>query len=146
MSMRLIPKSDFQSEVNATKFETSAVHVDLPDTLRAGKGPLSIASQVNGHHPLEQRLANWEETQHSRKLEQYKRMFGAAEPIRRVMELQIVEKTDFKPAVLTDGSRSLHQDVLLGKEMSVDWEDVYTNIDEENPRDFHTDLERKVGI
>lgn len=72
-------------------------------------------------------------------------MFGAAEPIKRSMELKIVDETDFRPQALGERAPSLHKDILLGKEMSLDWEDVYDGFGE-NPVDFHLELERKVGM
>lgn len=86
---------------------------------------MSIASQVNGRHPLEQRVQNWEQQQQALKMEQYRRLFGQAEPIRREMDLQIVSSTDFVPQVL-GGSSNVHRDILLNKDASVDWEDIYT--------------------
>lgn len=63
------------------------------------------------------------------------------------MELKIIEETDFKPQVL-GGSSDIHKDILLNKDTSIDWEDVYTGGLESgnNVKDFHTDLEHKMGI
>lgn len=60
-------------------------------------------------------------------MEQYRRVFGSAEPIKREMDLQIVQSTDFVPSVL-GGSSNVHRDILLNKDASVDWEDVYTGM------------------
>ncbi len=118
----------------------------MPDTLRKQQGPLSIASEVNGRHPLESRIQKWEENQRNIKLESYKRLFGAAEPMRRTLELQVVEQTDFKPAVLGEAASGIHRDILLNKDADIDWEDIYTDFDSQMPRDFHSEMERKVGI
>lgn len=61
------------------------------------------------------------------KLEQYRRIFGAAEPIKRTMELKIVEQTDFMPNALGNAS-NVHRDILLNKDTSIDWEDIYTGM------------------
>lgn len=146
-SLRIAPQNTQPSEVDSTKFGQSAPSAPaLQDILRTGEGPLSIASKVNGRHPLEARLANWDETQKQLKMEQYRRLFGAAEPIKREMELKIVESTDFVPSAL-GGSSNLHRDILLNKDTSVDWDDIYTGFEQHgSSMDMHTEMERKVGI
>lgn len=95
--------------------------------MRSDEGPLNISSKINNRHPLESRIQNWETTQHELKLEQYRRIFGAAEPIKRTMELKIVEQTDFMPNALGNAS-NVHRDILLNKDTSIDWEDIYTGM------------------
>lgn len=136
------------SSVSTTSHSDASHNVPaLPDTLRQQQGPLSIASQVNGRHPLEARLSNWESAQQATKLEMYRRVFGAADPIRRNMELSIVEATDFRPELL-GGPDSMHRDILLNKEATVDWEDIYNGGFESGGgvSDFHSEMERKLGI
>lgn len=48
-----------------------------------------MSADVNGRHPLEARLKNWDETQQALKMEGLMRMYGAHEPIRRGMEMKI---------------------------------------------------------
>lgn len=108
---------------------------------------MNIASKLNNRHPLESRIQNWEKTQQDTRMETYRRVFGAGEPIRRTMELNIVEATDFKPLVL-GGSDTLHRDILLNRETTVDWEDIYKGGFEAgaNVPDFHTEMEKKLGM
>lgn len=63
------------------------------------------------------------------------------------MELEIVESTDFKPQLL-GGSDSMHRDILLNKDSSIDWEDVYTGglTNGSNVKDFHSELEKRMNI
>lgn len=147
-SLRLVPENKNLSSVSTTTFgEVSENTPALQDTLRAQEGPLNIASQLNGRHPLEGRIQNWEDTQQETKLEMYRRVFGAGEPIKRTMELNIVDATDFKPQLL-GGNDSMHRDILLNREATVDWEDVYKGGFESgrNVRDFHSEMERKLGM
>jgi proteasome maturation protein len=48
-----------------------------------------VSTDVNAHHPLEARLKNWDETQMNLKMEGLRRLYGAAEPIRRGMEVRM---------------------------------------------------------
>lgn len=146
--MRLVPENKQLSSVNTTAFgEVSENTPALQDTLRAQKGPLNIASQINDRHPLELRIQNWESTQSDTRLEMYRRVFGAGEPIKRAMELSIIDATDFKPQIL-GGPDSMHRDILLNKEANVDWEDIYKGGFEAGyqVRDFHSEMEKSLCL
>ena len=106
----------------------------LHDTLRAGLNPASTLStstssqpQLQSAHPLEARLARWEATQENLKMEGLRRTFGIAEPIRRGMELKIVRDGEWRPAALGTQARTrgVHEDILLGKDTDIQWEDVF---------------------
>ncbi|EGV62124.1 20S proteasome maturation factor [Yamadazyma tenuis] len=150
MSLRIVPDNNHQSTINHAEVGDKAAHAPgFSDMLRSQQGPASLASQINNRHPLESRLGNWEETQHQTRLESYRRVFGAGEPIKRTMELGIVEATDFKPEVLGGSTiTEMHKDILLNKDASVDWEDVYKQdvSGGYTVKDFHSEMERKMGI
>lgn len=145
--MRIVPENNLLSSTSSISNGVVAASAPgLQDILRTGEGPLSIASKINGRHPLESRIANWEETQHNTRMEQYRRIFGAGEPIKRQMDLSIVEATDFKPSLL-GGSANVHRNILLNKDTSIDWEDIYDGQDGlTRHADFHSELERKLGM
>ena len=146
--MRVVPENNYSSKVASTTLEEAAAHAPgLKDALRNQEGPTNLASKVNHRHPLEQRTQNWEKTQFETRLEIYRRIFGAGEPIKRNMELNMVDAADSRPQVL-GGSSHLHRDILLNKDADVDWEDVYSGGFEqgESVPDFHTEMERKMGI
>ena len=145
-SLRIIPaNSQLRSINNQQDGESSYSVSGLSDMFKNG-GPVSLSSKINDKHPLEARVRNWEQTQQDLKMEQYKRLFGIGEPLKRTMELEIVKNTDFKPEIL-GGSSNLHRDILLNKDSSVEWEDVYPGgIDNEFSSNFHAEMERKMGI
>lgn len=121
----------------------------MQDVLRSQEGPGNLASKINNRHPLESRIQTWNENEHQTRLESYRRIFGAGEPIKRTMELNIVDATDFKPQVLGGSSiNEMHKDILLNNDASVDWEDVYKNDINNglNVKDFHSEVEHKLGI
>lgn len=80
-------------------------------------------------------------------MEMYRRVFGLGEPIKRTMELEIVDATDFRPQVL-GGSGRMHRDILMNRDTRVDWDDVYKGGFEngESVPDMHTQMERQLGI
>jgi len=124
----------------------------LHDTLRAGVGPSVTTNSTSktipdSAHPLESRLKQWEATQESLKMEGLRRTFGIAEPIRRGMELKMVREGEWRPAVLGGGSeRGVHEDILSGREASIEWEDVFKGNEMRSVPGFHEELERKVRM
>jgi len=79
------------------------------------------------------------------KMEGLRRLYGAAEPMRRGMEMQLAG-ANYKPAQL-GGPSNLHLDILEGKDTTIEWEDVFKGNDNvfEMP-DFHTELEAKCRM
>lgn len=145
--MRLVPEGNLHTEVDTVKFGEPAPSAPvLQDAMRSGTAPaaLNISSQVNHKHPLENRLKNWESNQHATRMEMYRRIFGAGEPIRREMELSMLE-TDFRPSI-AGGPSNVHKNILLNREASIDWEDVYTDFSTNNCPDFHSEMEKKMQI
>lgn len=147
--MKVVPdNSKLSSTINHTEFGDIANHAPgLKDVLKTQEGPSNLASKINNRHPLESRIHNWEETQQQTRLETYRRIFGAGEPIKRTMELKIIDETDFTPQTL-GGPSDVHKDILLNKDASIDWEDIYKNGLENgnNVKDFHSEMEHKMGI
>jgi len=79
-------------------------------------------------------------------MEGLRRTFGIAEPIRRGMELKIAREGEWRPAVLGGTGRGIHEDVLMGREASIEWEDVFTGGEMRGVLGFHEEVERKVRM
>jgi len=119
------------------------------DTLRAGVGPTaasSLTSLPDSAHPLEARLKKWEDTQDALKMEGLRRTFGISEPIRRGMELKITREGEWRPLVLGGGGRGVHEDILMGRDCSIEWEDVFTGAEMRSLPGFHEEVESKVRM
>ncbi|QLG74958.1 hypothetical protein HG535_0H02850 [Zygotorulaspora mrakii] len=149
--MNIVPPSNHKSTVSTAQdpFAASNAVKALPDTFRQQEGgAVPISTQLNDRHPLESRILNWESTERKRQLEQYRQIFGIAEPMRRVMELEMVDRTDFNPL----NTSSLHHDILLNKDCSIDWEDIYPSngLDTHSGNllgdTVHSHIERSAGI
>ncbi|KAI1336054.1 proteasome maturation factor [Xylariaceae sp. FL0016] len=169
MSMRLVPAADHATSY--THLRTPAAGAPsapgLHDTLRSGLGPsttLTTALQAPdvpaSRHPLESRLKAWEATQESLRMESLRKTYGMAEPIRRAMELKTVREGAWRPMALGGaglsgagkggaaavGSGGVHEDVLRGREATIDWEDVYTGEETRGVVGVHEEMERKLKI
>lgn len=149
--MRIVP----QSGHTTTHSHLAAYSAGAPsapgvhDTLRAGVGPTTSTfskATPDSAHPLEQRLKNWEATQDALKMEGLRRTFGIAEPIRRGMELKITRDGEWRPMVLGGSERSVHEDILNGRDIMIDWEDIYKGDDLRTLPGFHEEVERKVRM
>ncbi|XXG95057.1 hypothetical protein Hte_001317 [Hypoxylon texense] len=153
MSMRIVPPSSYSSTFKASN--TSAPSAPgVHDTLRHGVGPSALddasapAAPVS-RHPLEARLRAWESTQEGLRMESLRRAFGMAEPIRRGMELKIAREGEWRPLALGGGgpgARGVHEDILRGREASIDWEDVFTGEEQRPAVGVHEEMERKLKI
>ncbi|KAH8164291.1 hypothetical protein CIB48_g3984 [Xylaria polymorpha] len=95
----------------------------------------------------------WEATQEGLRMESLRKTFGMAEPIRRGMELKITREGSWRPACLGGGpgptgigSASVHEDVLMGREASCDWEDVFTGDEQRGALGVQEEMERKLKI
>ncbi|KAA8894061.1 proteasome maturation factor UMP1 [Sphaerosporella brunnea] len=144
MSLRIIPADSHSSTVSSVANRKGAPSASsVPDALR-NHGSHSVATDVNNRHPLEARLKAWDQTQMDLKMEGLRRLYGAAEPIRRGMEIKMC--ADYKPIQL-GGPSNLHKDILENHDCSIDWEDIFTGNDNvyELP-DFHTELEAKCRM
>jgi proteasome maturation protein len=144
--MNIVPQDTFKSQVSTDQDKSvlSSAVPSLPDTLRQQEGgAVPLSTQLNDRHPLESTLKNWETTQRQRQMEQYRQIFGIAEPMKR----EIVNRTDFNP-LSTNGS--IHRDILLNKECSIDWEDVYPGTGLQASTmvgdDVHSKIEKQLGI
>lgn len=126
----------------------------LRDTLR-NNGPTSMSAALNSKHPLEARLEKWEETQFNMKMENYRRTLGAAEPIRRGMELEIVKSIDsLVPREILGLGTSAHHDILMNKENNVTWEEIYPDFGANGTAnglgllktDVHAEMSKRMGV
>ncbi|KOS17738.1 Proteasome maturation factor UMP1 [Escovopsis weberi] len=163
-SLRIVPARSNPNSFAHTSHTSSAPSAPgIHDTLRHGLGPspfdssfssssaaaaAAAAAQPISRHPLEARLKNWEATQESVKMESLRRTFGVAEPVRRAMELKLVRDGEWRPMLLgaAGGLPSVHEDILRGRDDSLQWEDVFTG-DEMRPlAGFHDEMEKKLSI
>ncbi|KAK8129003.1 proteasome maturation factor [Apiospora sp. TS-2023a] len=155
MSMRIVPAQEHTTTFTHLRTPGAPSAPGLYDTLRNGVGavPLTTTTQdsdpVTSRHPLESRLKAWEATQEAVRMESLRKTFGVAEPIRRGMELKTVRDGEWRPLALGgSGHRSVHEDILRGREAHIDWEDVYTGEEQTSGGvvGIHDEMERKLKI
>lgn len=152
--MRLVPSANNPSSFTHLKTAGAPSAPGLHDTLRHGVGPTqqldngSVVEAPVSRHPLESRLKAWQSTQETLRMETLRKTFGVAEPIRRGMEAKIVGEGSWRPAALGGGpgKNSLHEDILSGRDASVDWEDVYTGEEQRSAVGIHEEMERKLKM
>ncbi|KAL8382586.1 hypothetical protein RB595_006390 [Gaeumannomyces hyphopodioides] len=158
MSLRIVPADGHSSTFShiGARSKGAPSAPGLHDTLRAGVGPSAFsalpssssaaAPQTTSAHPLEARLKAWEATQHQLRMETLRRTFGMAEPIRREMELKIARDGEWRPLALGGAQPGVHEDILKGRDATVDWDDVFTNETSLPVAGIHDEMERKLKI
>ena len=62
------------------------------------------------------------------------------------MELKVVRDGEWRPMALGGGLRSVHEDILQGKDDTMTWEDVYTGEDSKGVVGFHDEMEKKMKM
>lgn len=150
--MRIVPSHANPQNFSHTAHSSSAPSAPgIHDTLRHGVGPSPYdAARTStvpcSAHPLEARLRNWEATQEAVRMESLRRTFGMAEPIRRGMELHIVQRGEWRPLALGQGLASVHEDILRGRETTITWEDVFTGDETRGFVGIHDEMEKKLKV
>ena len=147
--MRLVPETahttSFSHIPDRTPGAPSAP--GLHDVLRAGVGPSPhAADKPASAHPLEARLKAWEATRHNLQMETLRRTYGIAEPVRRGMELKIVRDGTWRPLALGGSAKSVHEEILEGRDGTIQWEDIYTGDESRAFVSVQDEMERKVKM
>lgn len=161
--MNVVPHSSQPSTVNSTmtgtddsqqytEKNTAAQLFQLPDTLRLNQGgSIPLSHSLNDRHPLESHLKNFDIERRNLKLKQYNDIFGVAAPMKNIMDLNIINSTNFNP-LNNNTNNNLHSDILLNKDCSIDWEDIYNDNDYSinnntmNLDSVHTKIEHSLNI
>ncbi|KMU80742.1 hypothetical protein CISG_08685 [Coccidioides immitis RMSCC 3703] len=160
MSLRIVPPAKHATQTSNTTKHGATPHLHngapsapgVPDTLRASLTapvPTSGLQAPSSTHPLEARLLQWRQTQNALKMESLRRIYGIAEPVRRGMEMKIVQEGQWKPAALgRSNESSIHEDILAlgGRETEVTWEDVFHADDLRDPPNFHDEMEQRLKM
>lgn len=149
----MIPTASHATQTASTPGAPSAPGVH--DTLRANLSLSAAApntttnaqhAPVTSFHPLENRLTQWRAQQETLKMELLRRQFGIAEPVKRGMEMAIVQAGEWTPMMLGGAGRSVHADILAGRDAEISWEDVYMGDEMRDPVDFHVEMEGRFGM
>ncbi|GAA5846627.1 hypothetical protein JCM3766R1_005789 [Sporobolomyces carnicolor] len=145
-SLALVPGPSASSTSSISLSSTSNAH-GLHDTLRHG-GLRSLAAEVAPQHPLQPRLANWEQTRENLHMTLERNMFGLHAPVRQMMERQLVAST---PTPLHLGGftkqSNLGLDILMNRDEEISPKDVLVDrVETSQLGDFHQAMERKLRL
>ncbi|KAF2859256.1 proteasome maturation factor UMP1 [Piedraia hortae CBS 480.64] len=137
-NLKIVPPAHYPTTTSPFKFAPSAPGVQ--DSLRT---TVANPTQPTSTHPLESRLKQWRAQQDALKMELLRRQFGIAEPVRRAVELNIVRAGEGVVCKELGGSSKVHEEILMGREAEVDWEDVYPGEVQEG---FRREMEGLMGV
>ncbi|KAI9292379.1 proteasome maturation factor UMP1 [Neoconidiobolus thromboides FSU 785] len=126
--------------MNEKSLASTCNEFGVHDTLRFGMR--SIANELVSNHPLEQRLAQWGETEMNMKNQLHRKVYGLHAPLRTLMERDILSKLHHNP--LSKYS-NIALDVFDGKDETIDFEDFLNDPDfSSNMYDIHSTLEKHL--
>ncbi|THH11382.1 hypothetical protein EW145_g696 [Phellinidium pouzarii] len=134
-SFRLVPSS---SDKTASVQDTSN-SLGLHDTMRYGLR--SLATEARAQSELKHRLDNWEETQDNLQLTFQRHIYGVHAPIRLMMERKIASTNMHIPAFPRS---NVHLDILMGRDETLDFADIFGEVETSPPMDIHEQMERKL--
>ncbi|GAA6023793.1 hypothetical protein JCM10207_001197 [Rhodosporidiobolus poonsookiae] len=148
-SLSLVPSS--QPTSTSLSLDSTANPHGLHDSLRYGLR--SLAADVSAKHPLENRIAQWDQTRENLSMTLQRNLYGVHAPVRLMMERELVRQTP-APASLSaltgsgfTRSSNVHLDVLMGRDEEIEVADVLVDRLHTAPApDFHSQMERKLRL
>ncbi|KAJ1763563.1 hypothetical protein IW139_002434 [Coemansia sp. RSA 353] len=137
--------TSFRFEPTATESTSSVLPLQrsgVSDIISTGPTQL-VSETLTAGHPLESRLANWENTQLNIKLHMQRQVYGLHAPMRTMMEVKSVQQT---PSVLGSRAAQIQRDILLGKDESIDACDLFGDTSEVEISNVHTMLAARLNV
>ncbi|KAG1757982.1 proteasome maturation factor UMP1-domain-containing protein [Suillus lakei] len=135
-SYRIVPPS----QIKTASISDTAGSLGLHDTFQYGIR--SIATETKGAE-FENRIAKWEETQDSARLNMLANLYGPSAPMRLLMERQIVSANPHMPAM---PQSNIHLDILMGRDETLDPTDFFLGMESGLPLSVHNDMEKKLRL
>ncbi|KAJ2574743.1 hypothetical protein EV177_011034, partial [Coemansia sp. RSA 1804] len=89
-------------------------------------------------------VSNWENQQLGTKLHMQRQIYGIHAPLRTIVEFQLVQKT---PALLGSRALRIQLDILLGKNNSIDADNMFGGDSfEADTQDIYSMLAKKLNV
>ncbi|KAG8947110.1 hypothetical protein FRC04_010961 [Tulasnella sp. 424] len=133
-SYRLVPAAHDDSTSKASVKDT-ANSLGTHDTLRYGQR--SLADDITPGNGL------WEETQDNLKLNMQRNLYGLHAPVRLMMERKLV---GYNPHFPTLKQSNIHLDILMGRDETLDFGDLFGDTITGPEFQIHSDMEKKRRI
>ncbi|KAJ2515626.1 hypothetical protein H4217_005066 [Coemansia sp. RSA 1939] len=140
MSFRFDPENEAQTSSVLPKLSPIT---GLQDIVREGPSQ-KVNNTFTKNHEIESRVNNWENQQLGTKLHMQRQIYGLHAPLRTIMEIQSVQKT---PALLGSRASRIQLDILMGKDDSIDADDLFGGDSfEADTQDIHSMLAKKLNV
>jgi proteasome maturation protein len=139
MDLRIVPTTTTKPAPQAST-EHTQYHVH--DGMRFGaRSMASEWSASTTSHPVAATVHNWDVTRDNLKLGMYRQIYGLSAPLLRLMERESIHKVGRLGPLQ---SSNLGMDILLGRDETVDFEDVFAALD--TPRTVELDVHRMMEV
>ncbi|SPO22953.1 related to UMP1 - proteasome maturation factor [Ustilago trichophora] len=147
-SYALVPPAHASHTSTSTNSSTShPVYAGVHDTMR--HGPKNVLHEVSthSHHPVQNRLENWEATRDNLKLTMQRNIHGIGAPAHTLMERKIVSYNPaFDPTRSSNSISKLHLDILNGDDERIEPRDFLLSEISPDMPSMHTVMERRLGL
>ncbi|KAJ1029859.1 hypothetical protein NDA13_003098 [Ustilago tritici] len=147
-SYALVPPSYAAHTSTSSNSSTShPVYTGIHDTMRHGLKNVLHEVSTHSHHPVQNRLENWEATRDNLKLTMQRNIHGLGAPAHTLMERKIVSYNPaFDPTRSSNSISKLHLDILNGDDERIEPRDFLPSEISANVPSVHTVMERRLGL
>ncbi|EGG00185.1 uncharacterized protein MELLADRAFT_93810 [Melampsora larici-populina 98AG31] len=114
------------------------------------EGWASASHSLAPRHPLENRLAEWNETRDNFQLTMQRDLYGMGAPLRLMMERDLVRQNTIALPGRVQPS-NIHLDILMGRDETINESDMFLPNLENGPSnlgstDFRSEMEKKYKV
>ncbi|TKY86651.1 hypothetical protein EX895_004290 [Sporisorium graminicola] len=147
-SYALVPPNYASHTSTSTNSATShPVYAGVHDTMRHGLTNVLHQVSTHSHHPIQNRLENWEATRDNLKLTMQRNIHGIGAPAHILMERKIASfDPAFDPTRSSNSLSKVHLDILNGDDERIEPRDFLPSEISANLPDMHTVMERRLGL
>ncbi|SNX83417.1 related to UMP1 - proteasome maturation factor [Melanopsichium pennsylvanicum] len=147
-SYALVPLTHASHTSTSTNSSTShPVYAGVHDTMRHGLKNVLHQVSTHSHHPVQNRLENWDATRDNLKLTMQRNIHGIGAPAHTLMERKIASYNPaFDPTRSSNSISKLHLDILNGDDELIEPRDFLPSEISTDLADMHTVMERRLGL
>ncbi|SPO24665.1 related to UMP1 - proteasome maturation factor [Ustilago trichophora] len=147
-SYALVPPAYASHTSTSTNSSTShPVYAGVHDSMRHGLKNVLHQVSTHSHHPVQNRLENWDATRDNLKLTMQRNIHGIGAPAHTLMERKIASYNPaFDPTTTSNSISKLHLDILNGDDERIEPRDFLPSEISAGIPSMHTVMERRLGL
>ncbi|GAC76441.1 hypothetical protein PANT_22c00029 [Moesziomyces antarcticus T-34] len=141
------PKYASNTSTSSNASTWHPVYAGVHDTMRHGTANVLHQVSTASHHPVQNRLENWEATRDNLKLTMQRNVHGLGAPAHILMERKIASfNPAFDPTTSSNSISKVHLDILNGDDERIEPRDFLPSEISSTIPDMHSVMERRLGL